>query len=50
MQLIERMEGIPLEQQRLIYSSKYLEPLRALSDYDVKNGAILHCVLRLSGS
>lgn len=42
-------EGIPEDQQRLIYKGKQLEDNRLLKDYDIINGDDIHMVLRLRG-
>ncbi|KAJ8263677.1 hypothetical protein COCON_G00161340 [Conger conger] len=46
---VQNKEGVPVQQQRLVYESKPLEDGHTLEDYGIKAGSTINLLLRLRG-
>ncbi|CAF4529620.1 unnamed protein product, partial [Didymodactylos carnosus] len=48
-ELLEKKEGIPVDQQRLMFAGQEVEDDRTLADYDIWNASLMYMVVRLRG-
>ncbi|XP_063590745.1 polyubiquitin-like isoform X2 [Penaeus indicus] len=46
---LQDIEGVPTDQQRIVFSGIQLEDGRTLADYNICREAVLHLILRLRG-
>lgn len=46
---IEDREGVPAEEQRLIFAERQLQNCHLVADYDIKKDSTLHLVMNLCG-
>jgi len=46
---VQSKEGVPPNQQRLLFGGKQLDSRKSISDYDIEDESTMHMVLRLRG-
>lgn len=46
---VEEKEGIPPQQQRLIFGGRQMADEKTVKDYNIEAGSVLHLVLALRG-
>ena len=46
---VQQIEGIAVDQQRIVFCGKQLENGRQLAEYGIEDGSVVHLVLRLRG-
>jgi hypothetical protein len=46
---LSETEGVPVDQQRLVFGGKQLEDGSKLGDYNIKDGSTIQLVLKLKG-
>jgi ubiquitin len=47
--MIHQKEGVPTDQQRLVFGGKQLEYSLPIADYNIESESTVHLVLRLRG-
>lgn len=47
--MVQEAEGIPVDQQRMIFAGKSMENYMTLDEIGMTDGAVAHLVLRLRG-
>ncbi|VVT54127.1 uncharacterized protein SAPINGB_P003920 [Magnusiomyces paraingens] len=48
-EMVQQKEGIPPEQQKLIWDGKQMDDNKTIEEYKISAGATLHLVLALRG-